>query len=76
MNRRILGLALPNIITNITVPLLGMVDTAIMGHLSEEGLGAIAIGASLFNIGTSVFCAWAPAASRPRPTARGGGTRR
>ncbi len=50
MNRRILGLALPNIITNITVPLLGMVDTAIMGHLSEEGLGAIAIGASLFNL--------------------------
>ncbi len=50
MNRRILGLALPNIITNITVPLLGMVDTAIMGHLSEEGLGAIAIGATLFNL--------------------------
>ena len=50
MNKRILGLALPNIITNITVPLLGMVDTAIMGHLSKEGLGAIAIGASIFNL--------------------------
>ena len=50
MNKRILGLALPNIVTNITVPLLGMVDTAIMGHLSAEGLGAIAIGASIFNL--------------------------
>ena len=50
MNRRILRLALPNIITNITVPLLGMVDTAIMGHLSPEGLGAIAIGAAIFNL--------------------------
>ena len=29
MNKRILGLAVPNIITNITVPLLGMVDMSI-----------------------------------------------
>lgn len=50
MNKRILGLALPNIITNITVPLLGMVDTAIVGHLSSAHLGGIAIGASIFNL--------------------------
>lgn len=50
MNRKILKLALPNIITNITVPLLGMVDTAIMGHLSESHLGAIAIGTQIFNL--------------------------
>ena len=34
MNRKILALALPNIISNITVPLLGLVDIAIVGHLS------------------------------------------
>ncbi len=50
MNKRILGLALPNIVTNITVPLLGMVDTAIMGHLSAAHLGAIAIGTQIFNL--------------------------
>ncbi|MBP5326639.1 MAG: MATE family efflux transporter [Bacteroidales bacterium] len=50
MNRKILKLALPNIITNITVPLLGMVDTAIVGHLSEMHIGAIAIGTQIFNL--------------------------
>lgn len=50
MNRRILGLALPNIITNITVPLLGMVDMAIVGHLSADHIGAIAIGTQIFNL--------------------------
>lgn len=54
MNKQILRLAIPNIITNITVPLLGMVDTAIVGHLkSDNGLdyiGAIAVGTMIFNI--------------------------
>ncbi len=50
MNRKILKLALPNIITNITVPLLGMVDTSIVGHLSENHIGAIAIGTQIFNL--------------------------
>ena len=50
MNRRILGLALPNIVTNITVPLLGMVDMAIVGHLSGNHIGAIAIGTQIFNL--------------------------
>lgn len=50
MNRRILGLALPNIVTNVTVPLLGMVDMAIVGHLSASHLGAIAIGTQIFNL--------------------------
>ena len=50
MNRQILKLALPNIISNITVPLLGMVDLAIMGHLgSEVYVGAIALGVIIFN---------------------------
>lgn len=55
MNRQILRLAIPNIITNITVPLLGMVDTAIVGHITasssgEDYIGAIAIGSMIFNI--------------------------
>ena len=69
MNKRILNLALPNIITNITVPLLGMV-----GHLSITHIGAITIGASIFNLiywnfgflrmGTSGFTAQAFGARR------------
>lgn len=50
INRRIVGLAIPNIITNITVPLLGMVDMAIVGHLSPAHIGAISIGTSIFNL--------------------------
>ncbi len=74
MNKRILGLALPNIVTNITVPLLGMVDMAIVGHLSGEHIGAIAIGTQIFNLiywnfgflrmGTSGFTAQAFGAER------------
>lgn len=40
MNREILHIALPAIVTNITIPLLGLVDTAIAGHLSGAG-GAV-----------------------------------
>lgn len=50
MNKNILRLALPNIITNITVPLLGIVDMAIVGHLSTTHIGAITIGTSIFNL--------------------------
>lgn len=51
MNKRILKLALPNIITNITVPLLGLIDIAIVGHIGNEGhIGAIAIGTMIFNL--------------------------
>ena len=50
MNRDILRLAIPNIISNITVPLLGLVDLALMGHLkSEVYIGAIALGGVIFN---------------------------
>ena len=51
MNRRILQLAIPSIISNITVPLLGLIDVAIVGHLgSASYIGAIAVGGMLFNI--------------------------
>lgn len=50
MNRRILRLAIPNIISNLSVPLLGAVDTALVGHLEEVYyLGAIAVGSMIFN---------------------------
>ena len=69
MNKKILQLTVPNIITNITVPLLGMVDMAIVGHLSLNHIAAITIGTSIFNLiywnfgflrmGTSGFAAQA-----------------
>lgn len=50
MNRKILNLAIPNIISNLSVPLLGVVDTALVGHLEETYyLGAIAVGGMIFN---------------------------
>ncbi len=50
MNREILKLALPNIVSNITVPLLGLIDLALMGHLgSEVYIGAISLGSVIFN---------------------------
>lgn len=53
MNREIIRLAIPNIISNITVPLMGIVSTAIAGHYDSEHsaltIGALAIGVSIFN---------------------------
>ncbi len=49
--RRLWSLAWPLILTNLTVPLLGLVDTAVLGHLnSPVYLGAVAISANLFTI--------------------------
>jgi MATE family multidrug resistance protein len=51
MNREILRLTLPSIVSNITVPLLGLVDVAIVGHLGAASyIGAIAVGGVLFNL--------------------------
>lgn len=51
INREILRIAWPSIITNITVPLLGIVDLAIVGHLgSGAAIGAIAVGGLIFNM--------------------------
>ena len=49
MNKEILRLAIPNIISNVSVPLLSTVDTALMGRMSELHLGAIGLGTMLFN---------------------------
>ena len=61
IDRRILAIALPSIVSNITVPLLGLVDVAVTGHMGADGdtvgalpasyyVGAIAVGGMLFNI--------------------------
>ncbi len=51
MNKKILHLAVPSIISNITVPLLGLVDVAIVGHIGDASyIGAIAVGSMLFNV--------------------------
>lgn len=56
MNREILRIALPSIITNITVPLLGLVDLAIVGHIgSASGIGAISVGTMIFNMVYWIF---------------------
>lgn len=56
MNRSILKLAIPNIISNITIPLLGLVDMILMGHLgSASYIGAIALGGTIFSVLYSFF---------------------
>lgn len=51
MNRKILALAVPSIITNITTPLLGLMDVAIVGHMgSAVYIAAIAVGGTMFNL--------------------------
>ena len=47
-------LALPLIIANLTIPLLGVVDTAVIGDLSSAHIGAVALGATVFT-----FLYWA-----------------
>ena len=50
INKQIYRLALPNIISNFSIPLLGAVDTALMGRLeSEHYLGAVGIGGVIFS---------------------------
>ena len=50
-DRQILQIALPSIVSNITVPLLGLVDVAIVGHMgSAVYIGAVAVGSMIFNL--------------------------
>ena len=57
LNKEILRLALPSILANITVPLVGMVDIAVVGHLGASGgisgaafIGGISVGTMLFDL--------------------------
>ena len=52
-NRRVLSIALPIVLSNATVPLLGLVDTGVIGQLGRpEAIGAVAIGAVIL---TSIY---------------------
>jgi MATE family multidrug resistance protein len=51
MNKEILHIAVPSILSNLTVPLMGLVGTGITGHLGKTYyIGAIAIGTLFFNM--------------------------
>ena len=56
LNREILRLSVPSILANLTVPLVGMVDTALAGHLVDADggsavfIGGISVGAMLLNL--------------------------
>ena len=51
IHKRILKLTLPAIISNISVPLLGLVDSTIVGHMgSSVFIGTVALGTTIFNM--------------------------
>lgn len=53
LNREILRLAVPSILAGITVPLVGMVDTAVAGHLAGDSaayIGAISVGSMVLSL--------------------------
>lgn len=50
LRRRFFRLAIPNILSNVTVPLVGLVDTAFLGHLPNiDLLAGVALGAVIFD---------------------------
>lgn len=51
LNGAILRIAVPAIVSNITTPVLGLVDVAIAGHIGAAAcIGAIAVGGTVFNM--------------------------
>ena len=53
LDREILRIALPSILAGITVPLVGMVDIAVAGHLDGGAaafIGGISVGSMLFDL--------------------------
>ena len=49
MNREILRLAVPNILSNVSVPLISSFDTALMGQLGGTHIAAVGLGSMAFN---------------------------
>ena len=49
MNKEILKLSIPNILSNLSIPLLSSVDTLLMGHLSSAHLASVGLGSMIFN---------------------------
>lgn len=73
-HRQVLGLAAPIILANISVPLLGAVDTAVVGHLPEVYyIGGVAIGAMLFTYIYHLFNCLRMGTTGPTAQARGAG---
>lgn len=53
INREILHIAIPSILANITIPLVGMVDMGVAGHLNASSaalIGGISVGSMLFDL--------------------------
>ena len=51
MNRLVLSLAIPSILASMTVPLVGMVDLAIAGHMGDASMmSGVVIGSVLFDL--------------------------
>ncbi|WP_234494746.1 MATE family efflux transporter DinF [Vibrio maritimus] len=51
LHRRVLLLAIPMVLSNITVPLLGLVDAAVIGHLEHSWyLGGVALGSTMISV--------------------------
>ena len=73
-HRQVWTLAWPIILANVTVPLLGAVDTAVVGHLPDPYyIGAVAIGAMLFNYIYHLFNCLRMGTTGPTAQARGSG---
>ena len=73
-HRQVWAMAWPIILANVTVPLLGAVDTAVVGHLPEPYyIGAVAIGAMLFNYIYHLFNCLRMGTTGPTAQARGAG---
>ena len=49
INREIRALAIPNVISNVSVPLISSVDTYLMGQLSASAVAAVGLGSMVFN---------------------------
>lgn len=73
-HRHVWAMAWPIIVANITVPLLGAVDTAVVGHLPEPYyIGAVALGAMMFNYIYHLFNCLRMGTTGPTAQARGAG---
>ncbi len=73
-HRQLWAMAGPIILGNVVVPLLGAVDTAVVGQLPEAYyIGAVAIGAMLFNYIYHLFNCLRMGTTGPTAQARGAG---
>lgn len=51
LHRQVLGLAIPMVLSNITIPLLGLIDAAVIGHLDHAWyLGGVAVGGTMISV--------------------------